>query len=823
MADLSLSDVELFAEPDVLPEATQAPQIATKRGRGRPRGTFGSRVIREHMQELDQQQAPQQPQPGDGLAYARLCRSEKAAARRQEREKLAERGVMVTSESNLEVLATFAPPTCLAKASNDSIHLDLQNALVKTRQEYEEDALIDQHLQGNVASISYNAFEKLAGDNNAGRRVLSVVSAMFEFSVMLWSALLVLVTTSKHCALRPVMVLLRLRYDETPTKVRIADHRGKESIESFAKLTPEEAVAANLLGSETDSNYAKVLQVQEDLGMLMHDPETNKYRWTWGPVPTLLYGLERTTGRHTFFALRDAVESISQYRDVSQTFPLNIRHTCSDKYTANFTAEAYLSGWYSGSTLTHLFCDVHRLYSVTKACLSIADSDISGCLAWALGLGEPGIVPKMRQALSQILLSRLEVRYETRPEGPVTDYRKAVFDTFLPVKQVSASRRRLNRKRRFILNYYLTGALWENTVVHHCPYSCCSSGDATLKGIAVFVTWALVPHRCPLFPRARWTRSDEAIDFLGLLCAVHNLLEPLTTAMTGGPDKDLTTADSDQQGAAEVLAALDQAQDDNFDEWAELMREEHGFPTDHANAGDFHAEPRDSDYAFMEPEPEQPEMQHEQQDPEQPQQADGEAEAANAAATVITNSKDDQWREEKKKNKKKARAWSRTNPLPRLALMKEALSILMHLMFRFLNVSGQAWERRQRSRAAQNHPRSYRILHAHIGADVQEAMNELSNTWQTSPNILVMTGQYTQQMKSVRFRLIAKAMCGLHCYLRVRRNGFPYKLFLALQGPHQNVEAVIDAPHCMHDALTRLFLEKYDAGSNWQIFPKVFS
>lgn len=43
-------------------------------------------------------------------------------------------------------------------------------------------------------------------------------------------------------------------------------------------------------------------------------------------------------------------------------------------------------------------------------------------------------------------------------------------------------------------------------------------------------------------------------------------------------------------------------------------------------------------------------------------------------------------------------------------------------------------------------------------------------------------------------------------------NGFPFKLFLAMQGPHMDVDAVLAAKKCSHDALANLVLSTFATG-----------
>ena len=573
------------------------------------------------------------------------------------------------------------------------------------------------------------------------------------------------------------MSCLRLRYDETPTKVRIEDLKSDTICFGFetaplSALTPEQVAlaAGNVLGSETSSNYAKVLQIEMFLGVLLQDRAGNHQVWTFGQVPTCLYALQATTGRITYHALKDAIEAVGSYKAVSEKFPINIRHTCSDRYSANNVAERLLSGFYSDSTLCHLWCDVHRLYSVIKGSLSIAEKDVSGCLAFALGFGEPGIVPTMRTALAKILLRRLCVVHDDRPDGRVSQYRQDVFDMFLPLQNVSPARRKMNRKRRFVLSYFCNGPYWEETVYHFCPYGYCSSAESSLKAFVVFVSWALLPFRCPVYPRSRWTRADEAFDFVGLLCSVHNLLPALINELTGGPNKPQQeqTSQQHQHGLFDVLD--DKHEDLELDEWQTLMEQETG-----SGCGRFAANPFVSSYSSSRrdrcgsaehPFQNEPNFLHpEQEETKNTEEAQGEEEPA----PILSGADGPDWAQERRKNKKKARAWANSEPCSRLIVTKEVLGVLMHLMYQFLQYTGQTWERKQKQLASVGKERGYRVLLAYQGKDVQNCIDRLSALF-FQRSLALTPSLCTFRIIAMRFKMIARALCHLHGLLRIPRN-----------------------------------------------------
>ncbi len=167
-----------------------------------------------------------------------------------------------------------------------------------------------------------------------------------------------------------------------------------------------------------------------------------------------------------------------------------------------------------------------------------------------------------------------------------------------------------------------------------------------------------------------------------------------------------------------------------------------------------------------------------------------------------------QWVKEKRRNKKKARQWAASNPGPRLALMKETLAPLMWLMYQFLYITGQSFEKKQKHLLSKGKTREYRILLAHINREAQKTIATLHSLLFERPKVLVPQ-DYSPRIFAIRFRLLAKALCHLHVLIRMPRSGFPYKLFLALEGQHMDIPAVLNAKKCSHDALADLLLRKY--------------
>lgn len=270
--------------------------------------------------------------------------------------------------------------------------------------------------------------------------------------------------------LRPVMIFTRLKFDETPTKVRL--------VEPCFDSENSTACLDEMPGVTSSSLHTKVMQIEFAMGMLAFDTETDQYTWIFGELPTALRAIQSTNGITTFKCLKDAINSVPGLLDFAweQDFKLHVRHCCSDSYSANFVAERLLKqdmpSWISADTV----CDVHRFYTATKTAMSTVDYDISGLLNLSLALSGAGTVSTLRKILARIFGRRLTIIYEQAPTetmgSPAQMYQQELFDTFLPTTGVDSARRTLNEKRRFVLSYYLNGNLGPNQKVieHWCVF-----------------------------------------------------------------------------------------------------------------------------------------------------------------------------------------------------------------------------------------------------------------------------------------------------------------------------------------------------------------
>lgn len=340
--------------------------------------------------------------------------------------------------------------------------------------------------------------------------------------------------------LKPILLCIRLRFDETPTRVRIVAN-SSECVVDGAVETPQGAPS-----SESSSLHTKVMQVEYGLGLLWYDYDSKKYNWIFGEVPTALRAVQSTNGANTAKCLRDVIDSVPGLQNFAfeEDFKFCIRHSCSDAYSANFVAERMLTREMPSWVSAHTLCDVHKLYTATKTSMATVDWDVSGLLNLSLALSGAGSISTLRQILARLFGEKLVIIYQDAPanrrDSDAHRYRQALLDTFVPITGVDRKRKSLNRKRRFIIEYFVNGELSVGMetnlkLQHFCEFGCCTSPSQTLKHFTKWVTWAMLPGAMHKFPRSRWTGYDRSIDFAGLL-AGFGLLRPLIFEFAGKPN-----------------------------------------------------------------------------------------------------------------------------------------------------------------------------------------------------------------------------------------------------------------------------------------------
>ena len=150
-----------------------------------------------------------------------------------------------------------------------------------------------------------------------------------------------------------------------------------------------------------------------------------------------------------------------------------------------------------------------------------------------------------------------------------------------------------------------------------------------------------------------------------------------------------------------------------------------------------------------------------------------------------------------------------SKPIRRLPIIREAITPLHDLTTSFLGLAGAKWERQQSAAAAMGRSRSYIVLEAAMGRQVDEAMRRsLGLLFQDVPGTL--PGDVTCSQRVLRLGMLCGALCGLHSLLRIPRRGMPYAMFLLLQdNSPAKAEALLRTPACMTDPLWASLCQRF--------------
>lgn len=376
-----------------------------KRPRGRPKGIFGSNILKQCLAESAQSEPHQQQLVPGSTAHARKALETKRISR----------NIAAASASSAFSATLVQQPSTLSGygdiVSAQTVGSDLQQHLVEAlacaTQEGicgDDDKLVDHALNGGMQTMSFKAFTAMTDEMNINRRLMAIARAVLEVGCYLWSLLLTLLismcNTSQH-QLKPILCCLRLKYDEAPTRVRVDD-------------VQEEQVEGTEFNEQTSTaaTHAKILQVEFACALLVEDTCNQTYTMLRGQIPTSLFALKSTNGRTTSQALLSVLNSCTGLADIGRQCKHQIRHSCSDQAKSNYTAERFVSQEFPEWLSFHTSCDIHRLYRSTRTCMRGLDYDVSGLLSFALALGDPGSAAVLRNKVGQIIARRLAARLQ---------------------------------------------------------------------------------------------------------------------------------------------------------------------------------------------------------------------------------------------------------------------------------------------------------------------------------------------------------------------------------------------------------------------------
>ncbi|CAE7503565.1 unnamed protein product, partial [Symbiodinium microadriaticum] len=520
-----------------------------------------------------------------------------------------------------------------------------------------------------------------------------------------------------------------------------------------------------------DSKRAKIMQTEVTLGLLLEDLERGSRIFLRFRVPSPLRALDATTAENIRALLLDACSFPGLQRLAAQAKHHYILVT-TDRYGANLAAERNLDcdpGWPKPAKV-HLPCDVHKVSQAQTAQHDLVDNEITGMVAAAVLLGDSGETVRFRSCIMQAIEQSLEICYGPAPTGFVREYQQKVHDLYLGLPQNDSEDFRKRRLlQRAILKHFFNGDLQSNKI-QHWTMNLQLTREDVLEQIRKFALRMLLPGPAPIFPRHRWTNCDFTVDFYGVLASHHGLLEaglrlwlclPQGSTQNGGQQHGQTLEEF-------LLPQLPPA-------------------------------------ALGKENPLDPEA----DDPAQP-----DAPLPSDAPGVTPPD----WAQVNRSLKAKVTAWvqsvSATDSLAgRLAVARKGIGPVCRLMRKFLRLAGHAWDVEQECKAARGEPRSYRILEAWEGHDLDQCIEALMQMLQVPADFVPLQDMRSGK-RTLLFKMASRAVCALQVLLVSCRACCPYALFACMYG-EESARFFYDMKPCQRDALAAAWVRSFpDAPSS---------
>ena len=628
------------------------------------------------------------------------------------------------------------------------------------------------------------------------RGLVRSASALKNVSNQMWGSLLSHLRSLLDAGSQGLLALVKFRFDETPSKIRCSD----------------------LDQTCQTKSLAKILQTEIDMAFLLQDPDGRRLMLS-GRIPTPLQVLDRQTAQNMCYASDYNLQQLPGLENVTGQFRQRTLMFSTDEFSSNdlaqFCMQAKRPGWSRVSTL----CDIHKASTCQGRVFDISGPAISAVINFALSATGAGSLGKLRCLLSDAVSSRFKLKIgDPHLSEEAIAYKEQVMELFLKIPSSfavmtsstvsSKQKTRYSQKmrQREVLGFWLNSDIRDkNEIIFWAKPGQFQSEDEALQCFLKHIIPALLPCSPPLFPRNRWFGSDAALDFTGLLSAIHGLLEPLVVSWCGpGTRKTEATPnilDFDQ------LLALD---DDGWDFDSELPRVESGngqsnqgpdnMPGGHASESMALVSFEDGADGAI------PSGAGQDRDNQKEQEQGGEGDGKDGK-------KEFDWHKWNQQLRTSVADWIADTTGPthtcQLALMRQFLSPILTLMVHLLYVSSKKWSRDQLSKSAKGQPRLYRLLLAHECEEAKHLIRTGMNLFKVGP-VALPPEDWNQDVNVLCFTMISRLICSVHQLFIWRLRKYPYALFAALRG--EGAAAVVFRDkRCLQDEVTQRLCSEFDS------------
>ena len=219
------------------------------------------------------------------------------------------------------------------------------------------DRKIVSHIQqGDVLTCSSSSIAKVTKAANrtvVQRSLLAVASDTLHGAGLMWSVMLTSLQQAQQTVAdaKPILFVLGLKYDETPTRIRVATVSSEGGSEGGGMadrhlLVPRVASSGQQLQRFLEmqnvaprvmpqsATHAKVLQTEVKLGVLYQRRTARgslEHFWLTGQVPTCLQAMDRSTGEAQLSCIMENLGVVPELKRVAAAFPLQVRVSTTDR------------------------------------------------------------------------------------------------------------------------------------------------------------------------------------------------------------------------------------------------------------------------------------------------------------------------------------------------------------------------------------------------------------------------------------------------------------------------------------------------------------
>ncbi|CAE7346263.1 unnamed protein product [Symbiodinium microadriaticum] len=536
---------------------------------------------------------------------------------------------------------------------------------------------------------------------------------------------------------RPVLLVTKRCYDETPSKINVSYMNAAEQAKHRVK----------------EEGTAKVLQSQCELTMLVEHLPSAAYYTLRLAMPTWLQCVDRSTAENIAACQSSILKLVPGLSDFGQQAKFNVHLVTTDAYSANLKAERSLTPEGQNSATSHYLCDIHKAATCQTKTLHMIDGHVSGMISVALACADASATRGLRMSLQRVLSEKLRVCFGKPPQSEGRDmYKSAVMNAFLPLREgkedgeedlVATPHAQLRKRRqRALLQFFLNDDWQDSSEVVFWTETFGLDGERLLQLMSRYLLPVLVPSRPPIFSRSRWNGFQEALQWFGLAEAVHGLLRPaILDFLAPKPSQALPNVGAAaEQQQQQLTEGPDEAADDD-----DLFRQQLD-----AMSGDIN------------------------------------------------------WADLKLRMKQKAATWLQQPILPILVIANLAVSALAHFFNRLLALGSPAWEKIQQTRVATGNSRTFAVLEAARGTDLNIFRAQVAENFQ-NPIWHMPADMHLRYYQVLLFRMLSRSLCSIEFHIGTAWQAYPVKLFSSLDQRHP----VTEDPACTLCNLSKLLLDTY--------------